>query len=281
MMVRRPAVAGLFYSSDPSDLRASIEEGFLHTIGPGRKPSAREEDGRIVSLISPHAGYMYSGPVAAHGYYACSSLRGIELVVIIGPNHHGIGSGVATVQGGMWETPLGRVKVDGEAAKRLVEGSGIVDMNEVAHMREHSIEVQIPFLQYVYGQGFEVLPVSMLLQDRATAEEVGKALAECVRGKRCLLIASTDFTHYEEHRVAQRKDSEAIKAITEMNVPKLYETIERLDVTMCGYGPVATIITATKLLKGEKGRLLKYATSGDVTGDYSSVVGYASIVFTL
>ncbi|MGQ9718949.1 MAG: MEMO1 family protein [Nitrososphaerales archaeon] len=279
MKLRRPAVAGTFYPSGSSELKTSIEESFLHRIGPGRKPPSSEVINEKVALVSPHAGYMYSGPVAAHGYYACSYLECIELAVIAGPNHHGIGSGVATVREGAWQTPSGKVEVDSDSAKRLVELSGIVDFDESAHAYEHSIEVQIPFLQYIYGDKFKILPISMMLQDLSTAVEVGRAVANCVRDKKCLLIASSDFTHYEEQEVASRKDHEAIKAILQMDVSGLYDAIGRLDLTMCGYGPVATVITAAKETSIARGHLLKYATSGDITGDYGSVVGYASILF--
>lgn len=279
MRLRRPAVAGIFYPSDSDELKASIEESFLHRIGPKKKSPSVEAISERVVLVSPHAGYMYSGPVAAHGYYACSYLKSVELVVIAGPNHYGIGSGVATVREGVWETPLGKVEVDGNSAKRLVESSGIIDFDDSAHMREHSIEVQIPFLQYIFGSKFKILPISMMLQDMSTAIDVGKAIANCVKDKKFLLIASSDFTHYEAHEIASRKDSETIKAILQMDVPKLYNVIENLNVTMCGYGPVAAMITAAKELNITNGKLLKYATSGDITGDYSSVVGYASILF--
>ena len=279
MRLRHPAVAGLFYPSNPDELSDSIKESFLYRIGPGKEPPTSKVIDQKVALVSPHAGYIYSGPIAAYGYYACSSLKNIQSVVIAGPNHHGIGSGVATVKEGAWETPLGNVEVDTDLAKRLVETSGIVDFDESAHMHEHSIEVQIPFLQYIYGTKFKIVPISMMLQDITTAVEVGKAIAKCVKEKNCLLIASSDFTHYEEHKVALRKDSEAIKAIIQTDVPKLYDIIEEWNITMCGYGPVAAIITAIKELNITKGQLLKYATSGDITGDYSSVVGYASIIF--
>lgn len=279
MRLRRPAVAGIFYPSNFDELKASIEDSFLHKLGPGKKPPSNEAIGEKVVLVSPHAGYMYSGPVAANGYYACSYLKGIELVVIAGPNHYGIGSGVATVREGVWETPLGRVEIDGDSARRLVELSGIIDFDDSAHIKEHSIEVQIPFLQYIFHDKIKILPISMMLQDMSTAIDVGKAIADCVKDKKFLLIASSDFTHYEPQEVASRKDSEAIKAILQMDVSKLYDVIENLNITMCGYGPVAAMITAAKELSITNGKLLKYATSGDITGDYSSVVGYASILF--
>ncbi|MEM3451264.1 MAG: AmmeMemoRadiSam system protein B [Nitrososphaerales archaeon] len=279
MKLRKPAVAGIFYPSNCDELKASLEKSFLHELGPKKKPPSNEIISERVVLVSPHAGYMYSGPVAAHGYYACSYLRDLELIVIAGPNHYGIGSGIATVGGGVWETPLGRVEVDVNSAKRLVELSGIVDFDDSAHMREHSIEVQIPFLQYIFQEKIKILPISMMLQDMETAIDVGKAIAKCIKDKKFLLIASSDFTHYEPQEVALRKDSEVIKAILQMDISKLYNIIENLNVTMCGYGPVAAMITAAKELKITHGKLLKYATSGDITGDYSSVVGYASILF--
>lgn len=279
-MVRRPIAAGLFYPSDSYVLKESIENSFLHKIGPGKKPPSIEPFKKISALISPHAGYTYSGPVAAHGYYACSSLKNVELIIIVGPNHHGVGSGVATVREGMWETSLGKVKVDNELTKRLVEVSGIVDLDDTAHKHEHSIEVQIPFLQYVYGDSFKILPISMLLQDINTAVELGKAISQIIRDKDSLIIASSDFTHYEDQRTASKKDSEAIKAILKMDVPLLYDTIERMKISICGYGPIITTITAVKSLNVNEVQLLKYATSGDITGDYSSVVGYASLIFS-
>jgi AmmeMemoRadiSam system protein B len=277
--VRWPSVAGQFYDADAQSLTRSIDGCFLNCLGPGRKPPPDRPIEGLIGLVSPHAGYMYSGPVAAHGYYACSTLSDLEMVVILGPNHHGVGSGVATVKGGSWRTPLGDVEVDGEAAKELVEVSGIVDFNEDAHQEEHSVEVQIPFLQFIYRKNFKILPVCMLMQDLDTAIEVGDALASVVRGRRSLLIASSDFTHYENHKSASSKDRAVIETILKLDVDRFYETIERLNVSICGFGPIASVMTASKRLGGQEGKLLKYATSGDVTGDFSAVVGYASIIF--
>jgi AmmeMemoRadiSam system protein B len=277
--VRRPAVAGQFYEADPTRLRRSIEECFLHPLGPQKIPPAPKTDEEIVGLVSPHAGYIYSGPIAAHGYYYASSLSTPELVVILGPNHWGVGSGVATVSGGIWRTPLGDLEVSAEDAKALVKVSGIVDFSEEAHRREHSIEVQLPFLQYIFDSKFKILPISMLFQDRETAVEVGHAIAEIVKGRRCLIIASSDLTHYESQKEAERKDAAFINATLSLDVVKLYSVIQRLDISACGYGPVAALMTAANDLSLKKAELLKYATSGDVTGDKSSVVGYASIRF--
>jgi AmmeMemoRadiSam system protein B len=277
--VRRPAVAGQFYEADPTRLKRSIEECFLHPLGPQKIPPAPKTDEEIAGLVSPHAGYIYSGPIAAHGYYYASSLPTPELVVIVGPNHWGAGSGVATVSGGVWRTPLGDLEISAEDAKALVKVSGIVDFSEEAHRREHSIEVQLPFLQYIFDSKFKILPISMLFQDRETAVEVGHAIAEIVKGRRCLIIASSDLTHYESQKEAERKDAAFINATLSLDVVKLYSVIQRLDISACGYGPVAALMTAANNLSLKKAELLKYATSGDVTGDKSSVVGYASIRF--
>lgn len=272
-----PAVAGQFYEADPARLRRSIEGCFLHPLGPQKLPPAPSSDEEIIGLVSPHAGYIYSGPVAAHGYYYASSIQAPELVVILGPNHWGIGSGVATVAGGVWRTPLGEVEVSVEDAKALAKVSGIVDFSDESHRREHSIEVQLPFLQYIYNSKFKILPVSMLFQDRETSVEVGHAIAKIVKGRRCVIVASSDLTHYESHREASRKDAEFINAVLTLDVPKIYSVIQRLNVSACGYGPIASLITAANELSIKKAELLKYATSGEVSGDMSAVVGYASI----
>lgn len=273
-------MAGAFYEAEEHDLRERINSSFIHHLGPGKLPPAPEPDEKIFGFVLPHAGYVYSGPVAAHGYYLCSGIRDFELAVILGPNHWGIGSGVATYPGDYWRTPLGNLAIDKEAAKELVDSSGIVVYDETAHAREHSIEVHLPFLQFIKGNEIKILPVSMALQDIDTAVEIGNSLGSFLSKRRAILIASSDFTHYERHEVASRKDSEAIKAISELDVKQHYLTIQRMNISACGYGPIAAVITAVKALGARSGRLLKYATSGDTSGDFTSVVGYASIAFT-
>jgi hypothetical protein len=277
MAVRQPAVAGQFYSARREDLLAEVEKCYTHPLGPGRTPPSEVEVKELAAYVAPHAGYMYSGPVAAHTYYWASGLRRVELVVVVGPNHWGVGSGVATVDGGVWVTPLGEVEVDREAARALVRESGIVDIDESAHRFEHSLEVQLPFLQHIFQEGFKLLPVTMRLQDRATAEEVGRAIAKIVAGRRALLVASSDFTHYEPHDSASKKDRAMIEAIEALDVVGMYSRLERMNISACGYGAIAAIMVAARELGSRAGKLLKYATSGDVTGDRSSVVGYAAI----
>ncbi len=223
---------------------------------------------------------MYSGAVAANGFYEVSS-GGFHDVILVGPNHYGLGSGVATVKEGAWDTPLGQVEVNSELSAEVSKRSGITDFDEFAHSKDHCLEVQLPFLQYTTPE-FKIVPIILMMQDLDTAFDLGKAIADAVQEKgveNILLIASSDLTHYEPNAEAHRKDGELIKAILALDVHKFYAVLERLDVSACGYGAIASIMIAARSLGAEKGELLKYATSGDVTGDASAVVGYSSIVF--
>ncbi len=278
---RAPAVAGVFYPSDARELNQLIELSFNgQRFGPGSLPPSKEfSRQRIYGIVSPHAGYVYSGAVAANGYYETSSMN-FDRVVMVGPNHYGIGTGLATVRSGIWETPLGQVEIDTELASRISEKSGILDFDELAHSRDHCLEVQLPFLQYSKKNQFKIVPIVMIMQDKVTASELGKAIADSTRALNSLLIASSDFTHYEPNSEAHRKDSELIEAILSLDISIFYATLERLNVSACGYGAIASIMTAAKALGATKGELLRYATSGDIVGDTNNVVGYASIIFT-
>lgn len=276
MRVRKPAVAGSFYPSSKDSLLQMIESCFMHSYGPQRKPPS-PADRKVIGVVCPHAGYMYSGPIAAHTYYAISSLK-FDLVVMVGPNHYGIGSGVATMKEGAWETPLGLVDIDGKTAEQVVKVSGIVDVDDAAHSEDHCLEVQLPMLQYIYEK-FRIVPIVMWMQDKDTAEDVAGAIAEIAKNGNVLLLASSDFTHYEPNEEAHRKDKELIKSILELDVNRYYSVLRRLQVSACGYGAIASVMIAAKTLGAKKGELLKYATSGDVAGKKDSVVGYGSILF--
>ena len=278
---RAPAVAGVFYPSAADELNQLIELSFKERrFGPGDLPPLKElTRRRIYGIVSPHAGYIYSGAVAANGYYETSSMD-FDRVVIIGPNHYGIGTGLATVRDGIWETPLGQVEIDTELASRISENSGILDFDDLAHSRDHCLEVQLPFLQYIKKNQFKLVPIIMIMQDKVTASEIGESIADSTRALNALLIASSDFTHYEPNSAAHRKDRELIEAILSLDTSIFYTTLERLNVSACGYGAIASIMTAAKALGATKGELLRYATSGDIIGDTNNVVGYASIIFT-
>jgi MEMO1 family protein len=286
MTVRKPAVAGSFYPAAETELRDAIDSSYLHRLGPGRlPPQGVVSTPGLRACVCPHAGYVYSGPIAAHSFLEISKSGEPGLVVIVGPNHYGVGSGIATYGEGEWETPLGNVPVDEAASKMIVELTGIVDIDKEAHRREHSIEVQLPFLQRLYGGSFSFLPISLAFQDKATARELGKGLAEMLRdtadgGRSAVLIASSDLTHYEPASQAREKDTALLKHVKGLDIDAFYTTLERRDITACGYGAIGTVMETCRLLGFEKGRVNAYATSGDVTGENEAVVGYPSVSFT-
>jgi AmmeMemoRadiSam system protein B len=279
--IRYPKHAGSFYAGSRESLEKQIEECFKHKFGPNNLPKVNRNNPRkIFGLICPHAGYMYSGPVAAHAYYNLALDGEVDISVIMGPNHYGVGSGVSIMSHGSWRTPLGDVDIDAETAKKILQCSEIIDFDESAHAYEHSIEVQLPFLQYIYGSSFKFVPICFLMQDLATCREVGKTLAETIKDKNAVIIASTDMTHYEPHKKAIEKDRLAIDAIQKLDEDLLYSTLESHNISACGYGPVAALLTAAKEINAKKAELLSYKTSGDMTGDYSTVVGYAAFAIT-
>jgi len=281
LKVRRPAFAGSWYAGTPQALRVQLEDCFTHKLGPGKLPRVEEKGPRnIVGLVCPHAGYMYSGPVAAHAYYQLAMDGKPNVVVIFSPNHTGRGSALALMNEGAWRTPLGDVEIDAEVADQILRESRVIDVDEAVHASEHSIELQLPFLQYLYGSAFKFVPLCFLMQDLESSREVGRATAKALSGKNALVIASTDMTHYEPHERAERKDKMAINAALQLDEEQYYSAVESYGISTCGYGPVIAAITASKLLGAKKARLLCYKTSGDVTSDYSAVVGYASISFT-
>ena len=281
MKVRLPCQAGAFYAGSPNALQKQITECFTHRLGPGRTPEIPEKPlERLVALVCPHAGYMYSGPVAAHAYYQLSLEGKPDTVIIMGPNHTGLGSAISMMSEGVWRTPLGDVEIDTELAKRILGVSEIIDVDDYAHKFEHSIEVQLPFLQYLFGSSFKFIPICFRMQDLESSREVGENIAEAVSKRNILLIASTDMTHYENQKTAERKDRTVIEAITKLDEDELYRRVEGLGVSMCGYGPTAAAIVASKRLGAVRAELLQYKTSGDITGDYSAVVGYASITIS-
>jgi AmmeMemoRadiSam system protein B len=280
MKVRRPTQAGSFYAGDAESLKAQIKRCFLHQLGPKELPQvSRSRLKEVVGLVCPHAGYMYSGAVAANAYFELAQDGKPDTVIILGPNHTGYGSALALMNDGVWSTPLGDVEVDGETANQIAHETRLVDVDELAHRFEHSIEVQLPFLQYLYGSEFKFVPICYQMQDLASAEEVGNALVEVLADKNAVVIASSDMTHYEPQKNASVKDLAALKAVEAMDVRRFYSIIETQNVTACGYGPIATVITTAKGLGAKEAKLLRYKSSGDITGDYSSVVGYAAVSF--
>jgi len=279
-MIRKPAVAGVFYESNPDSLKKQIEWCFKHELGPGKIPSMGNKR-EIKGVMAPHAGYQYSGPVAAHSYYKIVEDGFPETFIILCPNHTGLGSGISTMLEGEWETPLGNVEIDTEFTKELIKDAGIIDSDPVSHIQEHSCEVHIPFLQYFSEQDFKIVPVTMWIQDLETSYDIGNSIKKVaeVLGKDVVIIASSDMTHYKPQNIANKNDMQVLEEIEAMDEKLMMKRVLDLNVTMCGYGPVASTIIASKGLGARNAKVLKYATSGDLTGDYSAVVGYASAVF--
>lgn len=281
MRDRYPSVSGSFYEADPAALESRIKWCFIHKVGPGKLPSAPvSSERKICALISPHAGYIYSGPVAAHGFFEVSKEPPPETVVLVGPNHTGMGAAVSVWEGGDWMTPLGRVRVDLEVSRSIAK-SGAAEPDSDAHEYEHSVEVQIPFLQYIFGSAFRIVPICMMLQDFETSRELGEAIAAAVKGRPALLIASTDFSHYVPYKIAYDRDSLVIEEILRMNPKGVEEVVRSKEITMCGPGPVMAILTASLALGAGRCRKLCYATSGDTSGPKGDVVGYGSFSIEL
>lgn len=262
--MRAPAVSGQFYPRSKNDLEREISRCFAGV-------PAVEKD--VLGAVVPHAGYMYSGNTAAYVY---SSLPEADTFVLLGPNHTGYGSPVA-VSSENWSTPLGEVSSDMEFIKALPKK--IIDMDESAHIHEHSIEVQLPFLQHRFKE-FSIVPICMGIQDEETAQDVGEELAEAAKKvkKKIVIIASSDFTHYMPDKTARENDAYYIQSILKMDVPGFYRRLHERNASVCGYGAIAAMLTATKNLGAKKATLLKYSTSGDTTGDLAAVVGYAGII---
>jgi len=275
-MIRKPVVAGQFYPDKKEDLEKMIKSCFEHKYGPGNQPTESNE--KILGIICPHAGYVYSGPTACHSYKSISS-QNPELAIIIGPNHFGIGLNAATMIDAKWQTPLGMVQVDSEAAQNIAEKSKFIEIDDYSHSQDHSLEVQVPMLQSVLANDFQILPIILLAQDLETAKDIGNAVSEIAKKKNSIIVASSDFTHYEENSFAYLQDKALIEPILSMDVEKFYHVLKEKRVTACGFGAIASTMIACKNLGATKGELLSYATSGDISGDTDSVVGYGAIKF--
>jgi len=265
--VRSPVVAGKFYPGTKEALHKTIES--MVGVLPGKDD--------VIGLISPHAGYQYSGSVAGA---VLSSVKSKPVYIIIGPNHTGLGAAFSLSKALSWRTPLGDVNVDEGLRGAIIRRSSIIEGDDAAHMAEHSIEVQLPILQ-VLQKDFTFVPIIVASDDLRSYRMAGKDIACAIKDlgmeKKVVIIASSDMTHYETDESARVKDKAAIEAILELDEEKLYKRVRQMDISMCGYGPTAIMISASKLLGAKSARLIKYETSADASGDYSSVVGYAGI----
>ncbi|MFA5145811.1 MAG: AmmeMemoRadiSam system protein B [Candidatus Omnitrophota bacterium] len=267
--VRDPAVAGQFYAGSRNSLLK--EAGSLIETG-------AEREGAIGAVL-PHAGYVYSGAVAGS---VLSIMKPRTTYIIIGPNHTGMGERFSMAGHRRWKTPLGDVEIDRELSEAILKKCGLIKRDALAHLREHSIEVQLPLLQLSNKGPFSIVPIAASGADIDTYRRIGTALAASVkeagRSRDVAVIASSDMTHYEERDIAERKDKVAIEAILALDEEMLVRYVEGSDISMCGYIPVAIMLSAVKELGARAARLVRYQTSGDVSGDYTSVVGYAGIL---
>ncbi len=278
--IRPPAVAGSFYPASCEELERTMEECFLTSpLGPrGSKSSIPSLLGGMV----PHAGYVYSGPCAACFYSSLES--DIGCVILLGVNHRGMGAQAALSPADSWETPLGRVAVDRELNERLEAQVDFVEKDERPHLQEHSIEVQLPFLQSVLRE-FTFLPISLSYLSEDECRELGQAIARLYEGqnaasKKTVLIASSDLSHYLSPKETERLDRKALDHVLALDPPGLLRTVEEEDISMCGVIPTAVFLFAAKALGAKQARLLKHCHSGDVV-PMREVVGYASVVVEL
>ncbi|MEM3440172.1 MAG: AmmeMemoRadiSam system protein B, partial [Candidatus Bathyarchaeia archaeon] len=258
-----------------------IRRCFLHELGPGRIPEAKGGPGRVVGLICPHAGYMYSGHIAAHAYCRLGEDRIPESVVILGPDHTGSCGMASMMIEGAWRTPIGDLAIDSDLARAIRDNSDIIDVNDFALKYEHSIEVQLPFLIFLFGSGLKFVPICMGLQDLNTSREIAESIASARADREIVVIASSDMSHYEPKWIAEENDRAAIDMILRMDEEAFQGMVESRGLSICGYGPITALIHYSKLIGSRNANLLAYGTSGDVTGDYGSVVGYVAISFEL
>ncbi|MCD6452688.1 MAG: AmmeMemoRadiSam system protein B [Dehalococcoidales bacterium] len=265
-MIRKPVVAGQFYPESATQLSQMIQ-------GMVDNQATKEE---VIGVVSPHAGYIYSGPVAGA---VISRIKFRDTFIIMGPNHTGRGKPFSIMTEGSWETPSGEVAIDSELAKQILTNSQYLEEDYEAHQYEHSIEVQLPFLQY-FKKAIRMVPITFSYSSSIVYKEIGEAIATAVKqlGRKAIIIASSDMTHYEPQESARQKDSVAIAAILNLDADELLEQVKKFNISMCGYAPTVAMITAAKELGATSAELVRYQTSGDTTGDYSSVVGYAGVI---
>ncbi|OAG26899.1 AmmeMemoRadiSam system protein B [Thermodesulfatator autotrophicus] len=265
-MIRMPAVAGRFYEANPELLRQEIES-YLD-------PTAPKE--AAIGAVCPHAGYMFSGHVAGAVY---SRLIIPDTVVILGPNHTGLGHPAAVMAKGTWQMPFGPVAIDENLAGLILQESQVLSHDVEAHLYEHSLEVQVPFLQYLNPE-VSIVPICISHLPYEALEDIGLALAKGIAAydKPVLIVISTDMSHYVPHEVAKQKDALAIEKIMELDALGLLEVVTREKISMCGVFPAAAGIIASRALGAKGAKLIKYATSGEVSGDFYQVVGYAGLI---
>lgn len=272
--VRRAAVAGRWYSGTAQALAAEVD---AHLANAAREGDAGFEGGDLVAIVAPHAGLMYSGPVAAHAYRLLRD-RSVDLAVLVGPSHFVAFDGVALYGDGGFETPFGVARIDEACAGRLLAASSVIHNRPGPHAREHSLEMQLPFLQRLAPDA-RIVPLVMGVQTADTARALGDALADALAGQKALLVASTDLSHYHDAATASRLDAVVIDCVTRFDAEGLQRALDVRPEHACGGGPLVAVMRAAKRLGARDAVVLDYADSGDVSGDKSAVVGYLAAAF--
>ena len=267
-VVRHPAVAGRFYPAGPEALRKEVRTYLSHT--PTQTPV------RALGCIVPHAGYVYSGHVAGAVFAA---LEIPKLCIVLCPNHTGVGRALAIMVEGVWEMPLGLVPIDNDFAIALLDCYPLLDEDSAAHRFEHAVEVELPFLQMRQPK-LKFVPIAIGTGHFETLEQLGFALARVIaaQSQPVLIVASSDMNHYESDAITRVKDQKAIEPILALDGRALYDVVTQQNISMCGFGPAVAMLTAAKKLGATSAELEKYATSGDISGDRDTVVGYAGVL---
>ena len=266
-MKRSPAVAGQFYYGTEPNLTRQVEQYI-------DKKSAKE---KVIGMVSPHAGLMYSGPVAGAVY---SAIEFPETFILIGPNHTGLGPNISLMETGEWEMPTGTFSIDEKISYKIALNVPVVSKDTKAHMFEHSLEVQLPFIAY-FSRRVKIVPIIMMSASVEDCRMLGEGIAKAVKNAPypVVIVASSDMSHYVPDNVAKQKDRKAIDRMLSLDPEGLYETVVRERISMCGYLPATTVLFAAKALGASSAKLVRYATSAEVSGDYEQVVGYAGVVF--
>ncbi|MDI6642141.1 MAG: AmmeMemoRadiSam system protein B [Elusimicrobiota bacterium] len=263
-MIRKAICAGTWYPKEKEEVAK-----YLQSIPSSEKQSA-------IGCVCPHAGWMYSGKVAGKVY---SKLNPYETYILIGPNHTGFGMQASIFSEGSWQLPLGKIDIDEELSKEIIKNSEFLQSDTEAHIREHSLEVQIPFIQYI-SPNAKIIPITIMSDEFEVAKDISNAISQAIKKqtKKILIVASTDMTHYEQHEYAKKQDMQAIDRIINLDAEGLLNVVRDRGISMCGVSPTAIVILACKNLGAKKAELVQYSTSGDITGDYDAVVGYAGLI---
>jgi AmmeMemoRadiSam system protein B len=281
-MLRQPAVAGAFYPDDPEKLARLIESCFLDDSGVGYIPELNSFEGSDypINVMVPHAGYVYSGPTAAHAYSKLVKDGYPETFVILCPNHTGYGADVSVYNEGSWVVPNGVCDVDNELADEIIKNSNFAKADFNAHLKEHSCEVQLPFLKY-FDSNFKIVPICMMDQSVETSKDLANSIYESSQniGRKITLIDSTDLSHFKSQEKTIEHDNLVFNEVFNANTEGLYQVVKNEQISICGYGPTMVSMEFSKKLGQKNFELLQHSTSGDITLDYASVVGYGSGVW--